>query len=94
MLISKIGHQNIKNLFKVKVDPCQEELNQFERNNVWTLVLKPHNKLVIGTRWVFKNNLNEDGNVTRNKARLVSERYNQHKCIDYIQAFAPITRFL
>ncbi|MCI16777.1 putative reverse transcriptase (RNA-dependent DNA polymerase), partial [Trifolium medium] len=30
-----------------------EELNQFERNNVWSLVPKPSHKNIIGTKWVF-----------------------------------------
>ena len=31
----------------------QEELNQFERNGVWELVLRPLDQSVIGTKWVF-----------------------------------------
>ena len=33
----------------------QEELNQFERCDVWELVKPPKNASVIGTKWVFKN---------------------------------------
>ena len=29
----------------------QEELNQFERSEVWELVPRPQNQSVIGTRW-------------------------------------------
>jgi hypothetical protein len=32
----------------------QEELNNFKRNQVWTLVERPK-KNVIGTKWVFLN---------------------------------------
>jgi hypothetical protein len=32
---------------------------------------RPKDKNVIGTKWVFRNKLNEDGDVTVNKARLV-----------------------
>jgi hypothetical protein len=49
----------------------QEELNNFERNQVWTLVER-RNTTVIGTKWVFRNKQDEDGVVTRNKARLVA----------------------
>jgi len=49
----------------------QEELNNFERNQVWTLVERP-NTNVIGTRWVFRNKQDKNGVVTRNKARLVA----------------------
>ena len=55
----------------------QEELNQFQRNDVWDLVPKPLQKNIIGTKWVFRNKLNEQGEVTRNKARLVAQGYSQ-----------------
>jgi hypothetical protein len=48
-----------------------EELDQIEKNDTWELVPRPKNKNVISTKWVFRNNLSEDGQVTRNKARLV-----------------------
>ena len=51
----------------------QEELNQFERCQVWELVPPPENTKIIGTRWVFKNKKDEDGNIIRNKARLVAQ---------------------
>lgn len=35
----------------------QEELNQIERNEVWHLVPSPNDRTVIGTRWVFRNKL-------------------------------------
>ncbi|XP_070010658.1 uncharacterized protein [Nicotiana sylvestris] len=49
----------------------QDELNQFERSQVWHLVHRPKDISVIGTKWVFRNKLYEDGTATRNKARLV-----------------------
>ena len=57
----------------------QEELNQFERNKVWSLVLRPKHHHIIGTKWVFRNKMNEQGVITRNKARLVAKGYNQEK---------------
>ena len=55
----------------------QEELNQFERNNVWTFIARPKNHLIIRTKWVYRNKLDEDKNIIRNKTRLVAKRYNQ-----------------
>jgi hypothetical protein len=49
-----------------------EELENFERNQVWTLVDPPRDVNVIGTKCVFKNRQGEDGEVVRNKARLVA----------------------
>ncbi|KAI4320552.1 hypothetical protein MLD38_034021 [Melastoma candidum] len=51
----------------------QEELNQFERNKVWTLLPKPENRSIIGTKWVFRNKFNESGAIVRNKAQLVAK---------------------
>ncbi|KAL5548818.1 hypothetical protein UlMin_004049 [Ulmus minor] len=42
----------------------QEELNQFERNDVWELVPRPKDQTVIGTKWVFRNKVDESGVVT------------------------------
>jgi hypothetical protein len=38
-----------------------KELDQIEKNDTWELVLRPKNKNVIDTKWVFNNKLNEDG---------------------------------
>jgi transposase InsO family protein len=38
-----------------------EELDQIEKNDTWELVPRPKNKNVIGTKWVFRNKLNEYG---------------------------------
>nr|GEX63735.1 retrovirus-related Pol polyprotein from transposon TNT 1-94 [Tanacetum cinerariifolium] len=70
----------------------QEELNQFIANNVWELVPQPRNMSVIGTNWVFRNKLDENGIVSRNKARLVAQGYNQQEGIDYDKTYAPIAR--
>ncbi|GJW28446.1 hypothetical protein Tco_0045321 [Tanacetum coccineum] len=50
----------------------QEELNQFIANDVWELVPQPRNMTIIGTKWVFRNKLDENGIVFQNKARLVA----------------------
>jgi len=70
----------------------QEELNQFQRNDVWDLVLKPQKKNIIGTKWVFRNKMNEQGEVVRNKARLVAQGYSQQEGINYTETFAPVAR--
>jgi hypothetical protein len=58
----------------VWVVAMQEELNNFKRNKVWSLVKRP--KLnVVGTKWVFHNKQDGHGVVTRNKARLVAKDY-------------------
>ncbi|GJZ23816.1 retrovirus-related pol polyprotein from transposon TNT 1-94 [Tanacetum coccineum] len=70
----------------------QEELNQFVANDVWELVPQPRNMTIIGTKWVFRNKLDENGVVSRNKARLVAQGYNQQEGIDYDETYAPVAR--
>lgn len=48
-----------------------EEFDQIEKNNTWELVPRLEGKNVIGSKWVFKNKLNEQGQIVRNKERLV-----------------------
>jgi len=50
----------------------EEELHQFTKNDVWALAPRLENKSIIGTRWVFKNKLDKQGKVVRNKVRLVA----------------------
>ena len=47
---------------------------------------------MIGTKWVFRNKLNEDGKATRNKARLVCKGYAQVEGIDFEEMFSPMAR--
>ncbi|GKA15823.1 retrovirus-related pol polyprotein from transposon TNT 1-94 [Tanacetum coccineum] len=46
----------------------------------------------IRTKWVFRNKLDENGAVSRNKARLVAQGYNQQEEINYDETYAPVAR--
>ena len=75
------------------VNAMHEELHNFERNEVWTLVEKPKDEQnIIGTKWVFRNKQDEDGQVVRNKARLVAQGYTQVEGMDYGETYAPVAR--
>jgi hypothetical protein len=69
-----------------------EELDQIGENDTWELVPRPKNKNVIVTKWVFVNKLNEDGEVTRNKARLVCKGYAHVEGIEFEDTFVPVAR--
>ena len=51
-----------------RIKAMNEELDQIEKNNTWELVPRPVDKNVICTKWVFKNKMNEQGQIVRNKA--------------------------
>jgi hypothetical protein len=67
-----------------------EELENFERNQVWTLVEPPRDVNMIGTKWVFKNKKGEDGEVVGNKARLVAQGFSHVEGLDIGETFDPI----
>jgi hypothetical protein len=55
----------------------KEELDQIMKNDTWDLVHRPKNKNVIGTKCIFRNKMNEEGTIARNKARLLCKGYAQ-----------------
>ena len=57
---------------KAWVKTMKEELQQFDKNQVWQLVPKHENCSIIGSRWVCRNKLDENGKIVRNKARSVA----------------------
>jgi hypothetical protein len=69
-----------------------EQLENFERNQVWTLVEPPHDVNAIGIKWVFKNKQGEDGDIVRSKACLVVQGFSQVKGLDFEKTFAPVAR--
>ena len=74
------------------VQAMQDELNEFERNKVWRLIPTPKDASVVGLKWVFRNKMDKEGNVIRNKARIVVKGYCQEEGIDYEETFAPVAR--
>jgi hypothetical protein len=52
----------------------------------------PKDKNVIGTKWFFRKKLDEDGQVVRNKTRLVCKGYAQVEGIDFEETFAQVAR--
>jgi hypothetical protein len=69
----------------------QEELNNFKRNEVWSLVPRLKQN-VVGTKWVFRNKQDEHRVVTRPPARLVATAYAQVAGLDFEETFAPVAR--
>jgi hypothetical protein len=68
------------------------ELENFERNQVWELVDPPPGCKPIGTKWVWKNKEGEQGEVVRNKSRLVAQGFSHKEGIDYEETFALVAR--
>ncbi|XP_015057420.1 uncharacterized protein LOC107003608 [Solanum pennellii] len=77
-----------------KLNNLPEEADEVEKCDEvpGTTLNFSQSRTVIGTRWVFRNKLDENGVITRNKSRLVVQRYNQEEGIDYDETFAPVAR--
>ena len=68
-LLSKIEPKFVRDALEDD-DWCkamEEEIEKIEKKKSWTLVPRPANKNVIGTKWVFRNKLDENGKITTTK---------------------------
>nr|GEV78371.1 hypothetical protein [Tanacetum cinerariifolium] len=74
------------------IEAMQEELNEFERLEVWELVPRPDKVMVITLKWIYKVKLNELGGILKNKARLVARGYRQEEGINFEESFALVAR--
>ncbi|GJX32899.1 putative ribonuclease H-like domain-containing protein, partial [Tanacetum coccineum] len=74
------------------IEAMQEELNEFERLEVWELVPRPDKVMVITLKWIYKVKLDELGGILKNKARLVARGYRQEEEIDFEESFALVAR--
>ena len=53
-------------------------------------VLRLEGEHIIGTKWIFHNRIDEEGNVICNKACLVVQGYSKMEGVDYDETFAPV----
>nr|GFA76848.1 retrovirus-related Pol polyprotein from transposon TNT 1-94 [Tanacetum cinerariifolium] len=74
------------------IEAMQEELNEFERLEVWELVPRLDKVMVITLKWIYKVKLDELGGILKNKACLVACGYHQEEGIDFEDSFAPVAR--
>ncbi|GKE90159.1 retrovirus-related pol polyprotein from transposon TNT 1-94 [Tanacetum coccineum] len=74
------------------IDSMQDELLQFKWLDVCELVPLPDNIKPLTLKWLFKNKLDEENTVIRNKTRLVVRGYHQKEGIDFVESFALVAR--
>ncbi|GKD25820.1 retrovirus-related pol polyprotein from transposon TNT 1-94 [Tanacetum coccineum] len=74
------------------IEAMQEELNEFERLEVWELVPRLDKVMVITLKWIYKVNLDKLGGILKNNARLVARGYHQEEGIDFEESFALVAR--
>nr|GEZ52006.1 retrovirus-related Pol polyprotein from transposon TNT 1-94 [Tanacetum cinerariifolium] len=74
------------------IEVMQEELNEFERLEVWELIPRLDKVMVITLKWIYKVKLDELGEILKNKARLVARGYHQEEGINFEEYFALVAR--
>lgn len=57
----------------------QDELYALHDNNTWELVPRPPSVNMVGSKWVFRLQMKDDGSINRFKARLVTQGYSSLK---------------
>lgn len=73
-------------------EAMDEEFKSLQDNRTWKIVQLPPGRKAIGCKWVYKQKLNENGEVIRYKARLVAQGFSQKFGSDYDAVFAPVAR--
>nr|GEY58324.1 retrovirus-related Pol polyprotein from transposon TNT 1-94 [Tanacetum cinerariifolium] len=94
LTVSTIEPKNIKEAMADHswIESIQDELNQFERLQVWELVPRPEGKNIIALKWLWKNKCDAENIMVQNKTRLVAKGYKQEEGIDFEESFSLVTR--
>ncbi|MBW0566499.1 hypothetical protein O181_106214 [Austropuccinia psidii MF-1] len=83
--INRSDSQEWQNAIKV-------ELTNMTTHNVWSPARTDQNIKPLSTTWVFKQKTDEDGNLSKYKARQCIRGFNQKEGIDYLEVFSPTGR--
>ena len=74
-------------------DAMVEEYQSIMKNDVWEIVPRPKDKLVVFSKWIFKTKHSANGSIEKYRARFVAQGLSQKEGIDYEETFAPIARY-
>ncbi|GKE22431.1 retrovirus-related pol polyprotein from transposon TNT 1-94 [Tanacetum coccineum] len=80
-----------RNQLQTDTEVCIYALT-FKRLDVWELVECPIGINIIAVKWIWKNKIDAENTVIRNKSRIVAKGYGQEEGIDFEESFAPVAR--
>ncbi|XP_056695162.1 uncharacterized mitochondrial protein AtMg00820-like [Spinacia oleracea] len=93
-LIAALQKENAPEILKqtMRHEGCRKEIaaetDALEEQGTWTLESLPTGKKALGSKWVYTEKRDEDGNLLRLKARLVCLGNHQEQGLDYNETFA------
>eukprot|EP00253_Pinus_taeda_P026713 PITA_26713 len=70
----------------------EEEYNSLLENQTWDLVPLPSGRKLVRCKWVYRTKSAADGQITRQKVRLVAKGFQQVHGIDYDETFARVAK--
>ena len=70
----------------------QREYDSLMTSEVWSLVSRPTERQPITGKWHFAVKVNEDGKVTKYKARFAARGFTQTPGLDYHETYSPTVR--
>ena len=85
-----INHESNSEIWKKAI---QEEMDSLEKNETWDIVERPPGTNVVGSKWIFKEKRDADGEISRYKARLVAQGFSQQEGVDYDDTYAPVAKY-
>lgn len=69
------------------------ELQALVKAGVYTEVVRPKDRRVVGSTWAFRQKYGPDGEIEKYKARLCAKGFTQVEGLDYNETYAPVVKF-
>jgi hypothetical protein len=73
-------------------EAMREEIEMMKEKGTYELVELPKNREAIGSKWTYVKKVDDQGRVSRYKARLVALGCSQIPGVDFTETFAPVVR--
>jgi hypothetical protein len=69
-------------------DAMMEEYQSIMKNDVWDIVMRPEEKSVVTSKWIYKIKHATDRSIEKHKVRFVARGFSQVEGIDYEETFS------